>query len=279
MGTVCLKTQTNMSKQKMPYKNLVYPSLPSDIEAEEEQAAKEPKRHRGPTRMLDIWDMEEGEFVMVDLDKHDRPIGEEATTLTRFIGSLVRRHQYAPINYKSWKEMPKVHKEEMLQILEAKFEFVPPINDVTREMLKTQLNDKWRQWKSDLKSKAYDPSKTEEEVVATLVDDRVNPSQYRDLVHFWYSEEGQKISEINRQNRSKYEDIHCMGTKSLPKLIDEKNKKAKGVSPDRIEIYIDTRTRKDGTIVNEKAARVIEELNKQNYEAATSRSGTQNDMH
>lgn len=32
----------------------------------------------------------------------------------------------------------------------------------------------------------------------------------------------QKISEINKQNRAKLEDTHCMGTKSLPVVIDEK---------------------------------------------------------
>ncbi|KAL6566216.1 hypothetical protein OROGR_001831 [Orobanche gracilis] len=133
-------------------------------------------------------------------------------------------------------------------------------------MLKTEMNDKWRQWKSDLKSIAYDPSKTEEEVASTLPDKRVDASQYRAIVHHWFSESTQKVSEINRRNRAKFEDVHCMGTKSLPKLIDEKKKLAKGVTPKRKEIYIHTRTRKDGTIVNEKAERVIEELKKHDEE-------------
>ncbi|CAL0331653.1 unnamed protein product [Lupinus luteus] len=105
---------------------------------------------------------------------------------------MVRRNQYAPINYKSWKDMPKEHKQEMLKILEAKFEFVPPINDETRQILKNQLNEKWRQWKFDLTSMAFDPSKTEEQVASILPDDRVDSSQYRDLVHYWFSENGQK---------------------------------------------------------------------------------------
>jgi len=32
----------------------------------------------------------------------------------------------------------------------------------------------------------------------------------------------QKVSAINKQNRAKYQDVHCMGTESLPQLIDEK---------------------------------------------------------
>ncbi|XP_073226470.1 uncharacterized protein [Cicer arietinum] len=249
-------------------------SIPSDIEVEEEQIEKEvePKRARGPTKMLDVWEMEDGDLIIVNLDKYGRPIGEEGTTLTRFIGSVARRYQYAPINYKSWKVMPNDYKEEMLKLIESKFEFVPPINDLTREMLKSELNEKWRQWKGDLKSMAYDPTKTEEEVASLVPDDRVDPNQYRGLVHHWFSDEGQKISKINRQNRAKFEDVHCMGSKSLPKFIDEKIKKGKGVLPGRKEIYIDTCTRKDGTIVNEKAARLIEELKKHNNEAGTSQS-------
>lgn len=69
--------------------------------------------------MLDVWEMEDGDFIIVNLDKYGRPVGEEGTTLTRFIGSIVRRHQYAPINYKSWKEMPKKDKDAMLELIEV----------------------------------------------------------------------------------------------------------------------------------------------------------------
>lgn len=69
--------------------------------------------------MLDVWEMNEGDFIIVNLDKYGRPIGEEATTLSRFIGSVVRRRQYAPINYKSWKVMPNEYKEEMLKLIEV----------------------------------------------------------------------------------------------------------------------------------------------------------------
>lgn len=69
--------------------------------------------------MLDVWDMDPEDFIRVELDELGRPIGEEAKTLTRFIGSVVRRPQYAPINYTSWKLMPKNNKEEMLKLIEV----------------------------------------------------------------------------------------------------------------------------------------------------------------
>ncbi|WJX55706.1 hypothetical protein P8452_41442 [Trifolium repens] len=207
--------------------------IPSDIEAEEAYIEKvvEPKRLRGPTRMQDVWDMDADDIIIVNLDKKGRPTGQEGSNLTRFIGSVVRRKEYASIGYISWKDMPDNDKSEMLKLIESKYEFVPPINDTTREMLKSEINERWKQWKSDLKSKAYDPSKTEEKVASVKPDSRVDLNQYRKLVHHWFSEKGQKISKINRENRAKFKDVHCMGTKSLPKLIDEKKKNSNGRSP------------------------------------------------
>ncbi|KAK2444999.1 hypothetical protein QL285_015980 [Trifolium repens] len=217
--------------------------IPSDIEAEEAYIEKvvEPKRLRGPTRMQDVWDMDANDIIIVNLDKKGQPTGQEGSNLTRFIGSMVRRKEYASIGYISWKDMPDNDKSEMLKLIEFKYEFVPPINDTTREMLKSEINERWKQWKSDLKSKAYDPSKTEEEVASVKPDSRVDLNQWRKLVHHWFSEEGQK-------------------------------KNSNGRSPTRKEIYIETRTRKDGSIVNENARRVIEKLNKYDNETGTSQS-------
>ncbi|KAK2443429.1 hypothetical protein QL285_014537 [Trifolium repens] len=217
--------------------------IPSDIEAEEAYIEKvvELKRLRGPTRMQDVWDMDADDIIIVNLDKKGRPTGQEGSSLTRFIGSIVRRKEYASIGYVSLKDMPDNDKSEMLKLIESKYEFVPPINDTTREMLKSEINEKWKQWKSDLKSKAYDPSKTEEEVASVKPDSRVDLNQYRKLVHHWFSEKGQK-------------------------------KNANGRSPTRKEIYVETRTRKDGSIVNEEARGVIEKLNKYDNETGTSQS-------
>ncbi|KAK2421832.1 hypothetical protein QL285_032416 [Trifolium repens] len=217
--------------------------IPSDIEAEEAYIEKvvEPKRLRGPTRMQDVWDMDADDIIIVNLDKKGQPTGQEGSNLTRFIGSMVRRKEYASIGYISWKDMPDNDKSEMLKLIEFKYEFVPPINDTTRQMLKSEINERWKQWKSDLKSKAYDPSKTEEEVASVKPDSRVDLNQWRKLVHHWFSEEGQK-------------------------------KNSNGRSPTSKEIYIETRTRKDGSIVNENARRVIEKLNKYDNETGTSQS-------
>ncbi|KAH1247509.1 hypothetical protein GmHk_06G017401 [Glycine max] len=146
--------------------------------------------------MLDVWDLPDGEFILVEVDHFGNPMGWEGKTLLNAIGSLVRRHQCAPINFLSWKDMSKDYITDMVELIQ-------------------------RQFKYELKSKGYDESKTNEEMIAHIPDPRVDPSQYRDLVHYWCSEKGQKISNINKRSRSKYEDLHCMGTNNLPRQIHE----------------------------------------------------------
>nr|KYP49976.1 hypothetical protein KK1_028287 [Cajanus cajan] len=140
--------------------------------------------------MLDVWDMPDGEFILVEVDPLGNPMGWEGKTLLNAIGSLVRRHQCAPINYLSWKDMPEDYIVNMLELIQSKFQFVPELTEQAKEVLKDNMSMKWRQFKYDLKSKGYDESQTEEEMFSHIPDSRVDPSQYRDLLHYWCSEKG-----------------------------------------------------------------------------------------
>ncbi|KAH1264414.1 hypothetical protein GmHk_01G000340 [Glycine max] len=209
----------------------------TSLESASESSTKGKKKTRGYTHMLDVWDLLDGEFILVEVNHWGNPMRWEGKTLLNATGSL------------------------------SKFRFVPELTEQIKKILIDDMSLKWRQFKYELKSKGYDESKTKEEMVAHIPDPRVDPSQYRDLVHYWCSEKGQKISNINKRSRSKYEDLRCMGTNNLPRRIHEMTTKAKGVQPSRTKIYIDTRTRKDGSIVTEKAAIVIDELKKKMVEA------------
>jgi hypothetical protein len=65
------------------------------------------------------------------------------------------------------------------------------------EVIKTwsmkDLRDKWKNWKHNLKKKYFDESKTAEQVVAKAPLDKVDVTQYTELVHYWYSEEGKVV--------------------------------------------------------------------------------------
>lgn len=69
--------------------------------------------------MLDVWDMPDGELVCVETDGFGNPIGWEGKTLLNAIGSLVRRHQCAPINYLSWKDMPESYINNMFDLIQV----------------------------------------------------------------------------------------------------------------------------------------------------------------
>ncbi|CAI8588036.1 unnamed protein product [Vicia faba] len=255
------------SQQQIPLESRVENSI--SFVRVRQSLSKGQTRVRGYSRMLDVWNLPDGEFIRVEVDSLGNPIEWEGKKLLNAIGSLARKHQYAPINILSWKDMPELNITNMLDLIQSKFHFVPTLTDQTKQILKDNLSAKWRQFKHDLKEKGYDENKTEEEMAANIPDRRVDPSQYRALVHHWCSQKGQKISNINKRNRSKYEDVHCMGTKSLPRFIHEVTE-ANGVQPSRAEIYIQTRTRKDGRIVTEKAANVIGELKKHMVETSSS---------
>ncbi|KAH1225066.1 hypothetical protein GmHk_11G032047 [Glycine max] len=184
----------------------------TSLESTSESSTKGKKRTRGYTHMLDVWDLLDGEFILVEVDHWGNPIGWEGKTLLNVIGSLVRRHQCAPINFLSWKDMLEDYIIDMVELIQSKFQFVPELIKQTKEILIDDMSLKWRQFKYQLKSIGYDESKTKEEMVSQIPNPRVDPSQYCDL----------KISNINnKRNRSKYEDLHCMGTKNLPRWIHE----------------------------------------------------------
>ncbi|KAH1264415.1 hypothetical protein GmHk_01G000340 [Glycine max] len=163
----------------------------TSLESASESSTKGKKKTRGYTHMLDVWDLLDGEFILVEVNHWGNPMRWEGKTLLNATGSL------------------------------SKFRFVPELTEQIKKILIDDMSLKWRQFKYELKSKGYDESKTKEEMVAHIPDPRVDPSQYRDLVHYWCSEKGQKISNINKRSRSKYEDLRCMGTNNLPRRIHE----------------------------------------------------------
>ena len=62
-------------------------------------------------------------------------------------------------------------------------------------MIKSDLNEKWRQWKGDLKAAEFDSSKTIDEIVSgiELRDARIDEVQFRGLVEYWFTDKA-KVS-------------------------------------------------------------------------------------
>ncbi|GMJ03925.1 hypothetical protein HRI_004061700 [Hibiscus trionum] len=73
--------------------------------------------------MPNIWELPEGKRVNVKFNNLYQPVGEESTCLSRFIGTMVRKAEFAPISHLNWHEMPSSKKEEMWSTIELKFQF------------------------------------------------------------------------------------------------------------------------------------------------------------
>nr|KAJ0222218.1 hypothetical protein LSAT_V11C200094810 [Lactuca sativa] len=73
------------------------------------------------------------------------------------------------------------------------------------------------------------------------------------------SQADKSMCDLRRKSRAKMEEPHVSGTKSFARLAHEEALK-NGVYPTRGQIYVKTRTRKNGNIVNEKVAQVMTSL-------------------
>lgn len=72
--------------------------------------------------MSDIWNLPSNQRIMVNYNSYFQPIDKEGGILHRFMGTIVRKPNLAPIDYLSWRKMDVKYKESCWEILEV-FEF------------------------------------------------------------------------------------------------------------------------------------------------------------
>ncbi|KAM7482103.1 hypothetical protein LguiB_006686 [Lonicera macranthoides] len=212
------------------------------------------RRGRGPTRCLKVWNT----VGRIHIDTNDlgQPIGFDAPKLSNFLGTMARDGLLAPLIYSDWRAMPDANKENMWQQVELKFDIDPK----SKCWVLDSLAKKWRNWKCMLKAAHYNTHTTDEERLADR-DERVLPDQWEYLISYWNSEEGEKRSAINKEIRARQKFNHTTGTKSFARVREEeKEKRPDGKEPTWAELFILTRTRKDGKPVNEASSTLISQL-------------------
>ncbi|KAI3755176.1 hypothetical protein L1987_54971 [Smallanthus sonchifolius] len=230
-------------------------SSPEQDEPPTDSTTIQKKRQgRGPTRCLKLLNAA-GRIKIVTNDL-GQPVGREASLLTSFLGLTARDGNLAPLIYSSWSKVPENNKESMWQKVLTKFD----INPCSRSWVLMSLGTKWRNFKSLLKTTHYDTHATDEERLADC-DERVLPDQWAFLVSQWSSEKWQRISAKNKANRARQRFIHTSGKKSFARIREEeKAKRPDGKEPSKAELFILTRTRKNGLPMNEETAAVISQL-------------------
>ncbi|KAI7726493.1 hypothetical protein M8C21_015315 [Ambrosia artemisiifolia] len=235
-------------------------NVPEQLQGtEQEQAKGAPKKVRGCTQKAEIWRLNNTQRIIVTFNKFGQPVGDEGKELVQYLGTLVRMADHVSIEYSDWRKVPKKNKEDLYSLVKSKFTIDPEETSQIKKWILQNMGKKWRHWKGLLKSRGYDPSLTIDEIVTqqTNNDDRVNATQFKELVSRWFTPEFQSTCDAKRSCRSKMKEPHVTGSKSFARLAHEVALKNDGVYPTRGEMYITSRTRKDGSIVDDEAANVV----------------------
>ncbi|KAI7745248.1 hypothetical protein M8C21_015122, partial [Ambrosia artemisiifolia] len=163
------------------------------------------------------------EIQVVTFNNLGMPVGDEGTELVQFLGTLVRNSDHVSIEYSDWRKVPKQKKEDMYSLVKSKFVIYPNETNKIKNWTFQSMGTKWRSWKGSLKETCYDPSLTVDEIVAQHVknDDRLNPTQFKELVTRWFTPEFQSTCDVKRMSRSKMKEPHVSGTKSFARLAHE----------------------------------------------------------
>ncbi|GMI64318.1 hypothetical protein like AT1G40087 [Hibiscus trionum] len=122
----------------------------------------------------------------------------------------------------------------------------------------------------------FDENQTVEQIVENYKDPRVNLDQLKTLVEYWLFSKAMEQSATNRSNRSKLSEPHCSRTRSFHRIVEDLvHYKSNGISPTRADVYVRSRTRKDGSIVNTRAAIVVEHIQEKRNESSSSENLSQ----
>ncbi|XP_028553622.1 uncharacterized protein LOC110107295 [Dendrobium catenatum] len=110
--------------------------------------------------------------------------GDDLENLFKYSGTITRNGKYAPIDIRSWDQMPKSLKKNMLEVVQEKFEITRG-SDV---WVLQSIGKKWRNSKADVKSRYYDPNMPTELQLCN-VPKRILKDQWKNLISYRNSEE------------------------------------------------------------------------------------------
>jgi hypothetical protein len=93
-----------------------------------------PEKRRGPTLMTDIWNQPIEKRIVVRWNKYWQPVGDEASMLANFLGTIARNPRLCCLKYSDWRKVPKKDKERLLDIVKV-FHYLSIISKKSHIML------------------------------------------------------------------------------------------------------------------------------------------------
>ncbi|KAK9094641.1 hypothetical protein Scep_026110 [Stephania cephalantha] len=229
--------------------------LYDDVEIRDNQGIVQKKR--GPTRAKDIWDLPEGQKIIVQFNEFGQPIKRGGGILGGWLGTVARKTEFCSIEWTDWRLMPKDKKQILISLSKKYFEI--PDDARARKWILESIARKWKDYKFELKAKYFKAGKTRVEI-EQLVPVGVFPGQWKSLVQYWFSDKSKLLSEKGRAARAHYKTPHTAGSKSFARMRHE-YEMTKGKKPERFEFFSITHKRKDGNFINEEAQGLAEKAN------------------
>ncbi|MQL96599.1 hypothetical protein Taro_029277, partial [Colocasia esculenta] len=203
------------------------------IHIDAQSASTSKKVKRDPTLLRSGHGLQSNERIPVNVNQLGQPLGEGGQLLKQFLGTVARMGDKLPIDCISWRVIPSSNKDDVWDYIQRKFDV--PIS--LRDFVMKDLDQKWRSWKYDLRTKFFTPYQ-----------------KRNNTLH-----EFKKRSETNKQNKSKHTLFHCAGSKSFANIYHEEFLKT-GVTLDRGDLFIRTRMKKAGGPVNDESAAMIDKI-------------------
>ncbi|CAH9123276.1 unnamed protein product, partial [Cuscuta epithymum] len=196
-------------------------------------------RRRGKTILADVWNLPEGNRIVIDVNKENQPIGDEGGVLGSFCGTIARNGTLCSLSFTRWDHLKKGNNRNNQAIIlkEVQDRFLYP-KSLDKWILKS-IGHKWRDYKCVLKGKWYDDAKN-----ITILHDNypedVEKDQWISLVNFWRSDEGQKRSKSSKEShkKAKVKPISTTGTKSHARVREEMKQRL-NKSPTRTQVYLE----------------------------------------
>ncbi|CAD6257242.1 unnamed protein product [Miscanthus lutarioriparius] len=176
---------------------------------------KEPKKRKG-TILTHVWDLLDGDRIVVRCNKLGQPIGKEGGLLGQFLGTIARNGGYCPVGAIDWRKVKKDYGETIIQFVQTKFLYP---HSCEKWIFKSIGRD-WRKYKATLKKTLFNPKKKRFVLNKRCPDDIVE-AEWKALVGYWKSEEGKTLSEKNKISREMRKTTHTKRYKELCSLVED----------------------------------------------------------
>ncbi|XP_056697857.1 uncharacterized protein [Spinacia oleracea] len=199
---------------KRPMSAIVLSDKQGESSSARQHGAK--KKGRGPTNMFDVHARKFEARVPIYCNDKGQPRGPEKhrKELTRFLGTIARDYDWAPLTYTNWQKVP--NKDKVWEYVKSKY-ILPPESE---EWVYETLDQSWRGFKCRLKKLHYYAYGSYEERLEHPPEG-VPEAHFKTLLAYWETNAAKKTSLQNSENRKEQDNMHTVGPVSFAMRYDK----------------------------------------------------------